>query len=484
MPKSPAETPPTPVRPGLIIAVLAFVGIAVSLMQTIMIPLIPQLPTLLDTSRANSAWVITATLLAGAIVTPISGRLGDIFGKRLMLMISLGALVIGSILCAVTVGLLPMLIGRALQGLAMGAIPLGISLLRDVLPRERMGSAVATMSATMGVGGAVGLPLAALIAQHADWHMLFWASAALGIICLALVAAVLRESAPGSRASFDGWGAFGLSLGLVAFLLPITKGADWGWTSPLTLGLFAAAVLILACWGIFEWRTTAPLVNLRVSIRPSVLFTNMASIAVGFAMYGMNLAFPQLLMAPDSTGYGMGLGMVQAGLVLAPGGVVMMLLSPVSAKITAARGPKTTLLTGSAVVALGYVLALIWNQEIWHITLASMVICGGIGLAYAAMPALIMGSVPLSDTAAANGLNALMRSVGTSVSAAVMGVVLAQMTLNLGPVTVPSLAGFQMTFMISISAAALAMVLTAFIPRHGHLERVNAPAPTKVSVSA
>ena len=451
--------------PRAAVAVLAFVGIVASLMQTIVVPLIPQLPALLHTSATNTSWIITATLLAGAIVTPIAGRLGDIFGKRRMLLISLALLVVGSIICALTSSLGMMLAGRILQGLAMGVIPLGISILRDELPREKVGSAVATISATMGVGGAIGLPVSALIAQNADWHVLFWAAAGMAVLALVLVLVVLPESTLRTPARFDGVGAAGLAAGLVALLLPITKGSDWGWGSALTLGLFAAAVVILLLWGLFELRIPAPLVDLRVSARPQVLFTNFASIAVGFAMYAMSLAFPQLLMAPTATGYGLGLSMVQAGLAMAPGGLVMMALSPVSARLSARRGPKVTLIAGAIVIGAGYVLALFLTDAVWQVIAAGMIIGAGIGLAYAAMPALIMGAVPLQETGAANGLNSLMRAVGTSTSAAVMGVVLANMTMSIGPATVPTLEGFHTTFLIAILAAAVAVVLGTLIPR-------------------
>lgn len=455
--------------------VLALVGIVVSLMQTLVVPLIPQLPALLGVGSSDASWVITATLLSGAAITPIAGKLGDMYGKRLLLVLSLVMLVAGSVLCASTSSLWPMVTGRALQGMAMGAIPLGIGILRDELPREKVGAAVATMSATMGVGGAIGLPVAAGIAQFADWHTLFWAAAGLGAICLASVLFLLPESPVRSPARFDFPGAIGLSAGLVALLLAITKGADWGWGSPRTLGMFGTAVLVLLLWGFYELRATSPLVDLRVSARAPVLFTNLASVAVGFSMYAMTIAFPQLLMAPESTGYGLGLSMVQAGLALTPGGLVMMALSPVSARLSAARGPKTTLVTGAGVIGIGYLLAMLLNSEVWHLMAASMTIGAGIGLAYAAMPGLIMGAVKQSQTAAANGLNSLMRAVGTSASAAVTGVVLASMTTTVGKTRVPSLEGFLTTFGLAIAAALIGIVLALLIPRAGRLERVPAP---------
>ncbi|ASF13482.1 MFS transporter [Nocardia brasiliensis] len=451
------------------------VGVVVSLMQTLVIPIIPSLPTLLDTSAANASWVVTATLLAGAVATPISGRLGDMFGKRRVLFANLLLLVAGSVVCAAFSSLVPEIIGRSLQGAAVGAIPLGISIMRDELPAEKVGSAMAIMSATLGVGGALGLPLAAAIAQNADWHMLFWTAAGLGVVCAALVFVFVPESPVRTPAKFDFGGALGLSIALLALLIPITKGADWGWASAPTLILFAVSVVVFLGWGAFELRQRSPLVDLRVSARPRVLFTNLASIAVGFALYGMSLTFPQLLMAPEQTGYGFGLTMVNAGLALAPTGFVMMLLSPVSARLSAARGPKITLALGAAVIAAGYLCAVVLMNSVWEIMVASMIVAAGVGLAYAAMPALIMGAVPITETAAANGLNSLMRSVGTSTSSAVMSVVLAHMTMQLGPHVLPSRDGFHTTFLIATAAAIVAIVLTALIPM-----RRAADAATKV----
>ncbi|MGW0245245.1 MFS transporter [Nocardia goodfellowii] len=451
-------------KPAVLIATLGMVGVVVSLMQTLVIPIIPSLPTLLNTSASNASWVITATLLAGAVFTPISGRLGDMFGKRRVLFVNLLFLIAGSVVCASFSSLLPEVIGRSLQGAAVGAIPLGISIMRDELPAEKVGSAMAIMSATLGVGGAIGLPVSAAIAQNADWHMLFWTAAGMGVLCAALVFFFVPESPVRTPARFDFGGAVGLSIALLALLIAITKGADWGWASASILTLFAIALVVFLGWAYYELRQAAPLVDIRVSARPRVLFTNIASIAVGFALYGMSLTFPQLLMAPEETGYGFGLSMVNAGLVMAPTGLVMMLLSPVSARLSAARGPKVTLMLGSAVIAAGYLLAVVLMDSVWQIMLASIICAGGVGLAYAAMPALIMGAVPITETAAANGLNSLMRSIGTSTSSAVMSVVLAHMTIQLGAHVLPSREGFHTTFFIAMAAAVVAIALTACIP--------------------
>src|SRR6266545_1765073 len=266
-----------PPRTGAVVAVLAFAGIVVALMQTLVIPLIPQLPTLLHASASDATWAITATLLAGAVATPVMGRLGDMYGKRRMLLVSLAMLVAGSVVCGLSDALVPMVVGRTLQGMSAGVIALGISIMRDELPAERLGGATALMSASLGVGGALGLPAAALLAQYTNWHILFWASAALGAVATALVVRLVPESAVRSGGRFDSVGAVGLSAALVCLLLAISKGGDWGWTSGVTTGLFGASVVVLLLWGRWELRHPQPLVDLRVTARRQVLLTNLAS---------------------------------------------------------------------------------------------------------------------------------------------------------------------------------------------------------------
>ncbi|MGY4738005.1 MFS transporter [Streptomyces sp. ATMOS53] len=463
----PAETGqgPTAPRSDLVVAVLAFGGIVVSLMQTLVIPIVPELPKLLDAPASDTAWAVTATLLAAAVATPVMGRLGDMYGKRRMLLVSLVMLIAGSVTAALSDGLAPMIVGRALQGLASGVIPLGISIMRDELPAERLGSATALMSASLGIGGALGLPAAALIADHFDWHMLFWTSAALGAVALLLVPLIVPESKVRTGGRFDLVGALGMAAGLICLLLAVSKGADWGWSSATTLGLFGAAFVVLLLWGVFELRVKQPLVDLRTTARRQVLVTNLASMAFGFSMFAMSLVLPQLLQLPEATGYGLGRSLLAAGLVMAPTGLVMMATAPVSALVSKARGPKVTLMLGAVIVAAGYGLNVVLMDAVWQLVLVSCVIGAGIGFAYGAMPALIMGAVDPSETAAANSLNTLMRSIGTSTASAVAGVILAQMTTTFGGTALPSENGFKVVMAVGSGAALLALLVAAFIPR-------------------
>jgi EmrB/QacA subfamily drug resistance transporter len=452
-------------RPNAVVAVLALAGIVVSLMQTLVIPIVPELPSLLRASASDTAWAVTATLLAAAVATPVVGRLGDMIGKRRMLLVSILLLISGSVVAGLADSLVPMIIGRTLQGLAAAVVPLGISIMRDALPAERLAGSTAVMSASLGVGGALGLPAAAFIADRWDWHILFWTSAVLGAVAFVLVLLIVPESKVRTGGRFDLVGSLGLSAGLVSLLLAVSKGADWGWTSGTTLGLGAAAAVILGAWGWWELRAKQPLVDLRTTAKPQVLFTNLASVALGFSMFAMSLVLPQLLQLPTGTGYGLGRSMLTVGLVLAPQGLVMMVMSAASAKVTQAKGPKVTLLIGALIVAAGYALNIVLMSEVWHLVLVSCVIGAGVGFTYGALPALIMGAVDPSQTGAANSLNTLTRSLGTSFASALAGVILAQMTTDFGGHALPSENGFKVVMAIGAGAALLAFLVASFIPR-------------------
>ncbi|MGW7049634.1 MFS transporter [Streptomyces avermitilis] len=459
------DAPQPSARAGGVIATLAFAGTVAAIMQTLVTPLIAELPQLLHTTPSNAAWVITVTLLVSAVCVPVSGRLGDLVGKRRMLLACSVPLVVGSVVCALSSSVTPMIIGRGLQGMGMGVVPLGIALLRDVVPAEKLSSSIALVSASMGIGGGLGLPIAAAVAQYASWRVLFWGSAVLAVAIATLIWFLIPDvpaSAKGQR--FDLLGALGLGVGLVCLLLGVSKGADWGWASATTLGLFAAAVVVLLGWGVWELRIKDPLIDLRTTGRPRVLLTNVASIFVGFGMYASMLIVPQLLQFPDATGYGLGQSMLASGLWMAPGGIMMMIVSPFGGKLTDARGPKFTLICGVLVIALGYGLSLALMGSAWGLMLVGMVINSGVGLAYGSMPALIMSSVPLSETAAANGFNTLMRSLGTSIGSAVIGVVLAQMTVTMGGYSFTSEGGFRTGLMIGGGVALVAAAIAAVIP--------------------
>lgn len=467
---SPATAPPGApalTAPRGLVPVLAACGIVVSLVQTMIVPLLPELPELIGTSATNVSWLLTATLLAGAIATPVLGRMGDMYGKQRMLMISLGILASGSVLCAISSHLPALIVGRGLQGAALAVIPLGISILRDELPPARVLPSVALMSSTLGIGSAIGLPVAALIVQGSSWHAMFWACGGFAAVAVLVVGLVVPASARRSHGHFDLPGAVGLAALLVCSMLAITKGGDWGWGSPTVLGLFAGALLVGVLWTRHELGVRSPMVDLRVSARPVVLLTNVAALLIGFAFYANALTTAQLVQEPTSTGYGLGATMLVGSLCLLPGGICMALFSPLSARISARHGARTALAIACAVLTLGYLVRIFTSHSLIAIVAGATVVSVGTALAYSALPALIMSGVPVSETGAANGLNTLVRTIGQSICGAVAILVLSHLTLagSAGHRGLPSINAYLLIFGIAAMASTAALVAALLLPR-------------------
>ncbi|MGW5606588.1 MFS transporter [Streptomyces sp. NPDC003753] len=462
IPTGPATRPEARDRPA--VPALAFGGILMAVMQTVVVPLLPDLPRLTGASPGAVSWTVTATLVSGAVLTPVLGRAGDMYGKRRVLLTALALMTLGSVLCALSSDIGVLITARALQGAAAAVVPLSISILRDELPPERTGSAVALMSSTVGIGAALGLPLAALVIQYVNWHAMFWVTSGLGAVGLALVRWAVRESPVRAPGRFDVLGALGLAAGLVCLLLAVSQGGQWGWRSARILGLFTGSVLTLALWCLQQLRAERPLVDLRLAARPRVALPHLTALLVGFGFYANSLVTAQLVQAPKATGYGLGLSIVGGGLCLLPGGVIMLLFSPVSARISAARGPRITLAVGAAVLTLGYAVRIADSRHLWMIIVGASVVATGTTLAYSALPTLILRAVPAGQTASANGVNVLMRTIGQATCSACVAAVLVHHTALVGGAPVPTLHGYLLAFAMAGTVALVACATALAIP--------------------
>lgn len=460
-----------------VVAVLCLAGTTVSLQQTLVVALLPSFAELLSISADDASWLITATLLTSAVATPVVARLADMYGKRLMMIICILLMASGSLVAALSSGSFVLLIvGRALQGFSSALIPVGISIMRDELPKEKVSSAIALMSATLGIGGALGLPLGGLLFGRFGWSSVFWLSVVVGLGILAAVLVVVPESGVKTRGRFDLLGAVLLSAALTCLLLVISKGSRWGGES-VALLLTATAVL-LAVWFPYSLKVSQPLVDLRTSARRPVLFTNLASILVGFALMANILVSTQQLQLPPEAG-GYGLGALAAGLAMVPGGLAMVVFSPVSGKLINVLGGRITLIIGCAIMGVAYVGRVFGDHSLLSIVIGSAVVSVGSAIAYAAMPSLIMANVPITETASANGLNALLRALGTSTASAVIAGVLTAVTITVDGATVTSPAAFTLTYWLAGAVSLVACGIVWLVPRRSaEVHEVSEVEPT------
>jgi EmrB/QacA subfamily drug resistance transporter len=453
---------PHPMRSLLILSTAA---LAFALAQTTLIPALGELAGELDTDASGVAWTLTGYLLSAAVCTPIFGRLGDMFGKRRLLVISLGVFALGSVVSALANDLEILVAGRVLQGAGGGIFPLCFAIIRDEFPREKVSSSIGLISATFGIGGGAGLILGGLLIDHASYHWIFWLGAGMAAAAALLTELFIPESPFRTPGRIDIRGAAVLGVGLVLPLLAVAQANTWGWGSARTLVMIGAGLAILAGWVVLQKHTKQPLADVEMLARPPVLMTNIATLLVGFGMFGSFILIPQLAEAPRSTGYGFGLDATGAGLLMLPGALMMLGAGPFAGVLVRRYGGKLPLGLGAAISA-GSLLAMALD----HSTEAAMVAWNitnsiGIGLAFAAMPNLIFDAVPQSETGEATGFNTLVRSVGASLGSQITAAILTASVVTGGLLQLPTDDGYTAAFLVSAGIAIVAAIVAIFIPR-------------------
>ena len=456
-------TRPSQNRIGLIFLLLAAGAASSSMLQSLLSPVLSTLQTEFATTQNAISWVLIAFLLAGAVCTPILGRIGDMIGKVRTLLIALGAMILGNVISGFAPNIEVMVLGRAVQGIGMAAFPLSFGIIRDEFPRDRMASAVGAMSSVIAVGGGLGAILAGPIVSILGWQWLFW----LPTVALVLVAVLVRNYIPESPIRSGGrinWIAATLLGGwLIALLLPLSQGTQWGWTSPLVIGLLVVAMVLAVAWTVVETRSDNPLIDMKVMRLPAVWTTNLVALLFGAAMFSVWAFVPQLIQVPASTGYGFGASVTQAGWIILPMLVTMALAGTVVGRLERRFNFKSQLSAGAALVGLACAGFAFLHGQIWQLTLFSALFGLGLGLAYSTMTNIIVQSVPATQTGTATGMNANIRTIGGALGTTIMTAIV---TAHRQPDGLPLEEGFVTGFATFAVVALLAFLVTRLLPSH------------------
>jgi EmrB/QacA subfamily drug resistance transporter len=446
---------------GLLVLYLALGGLAYSVLQSLVSPALSTIGHDLKATTADVSWIVTAYLLSASVLTPILGRLGDIAGKRRVLIGVLAALAAGTLVAALAPSLAVLIAGRVLQGAAGAILPLSIGMIRDELPRERVAPIIGLISAIFGIGAGIGIVAAGPIVEHLSWHWLFWLPLVLVVIALLGAIFGMKESPVRSPGRLDMLGATILSVSLVALLLAISKGQAWGWGEAGTIGLIALGVVGLVGFVLVELRVKEPLIDMKLMKIRGVWATDLVALILGFAMFGTFLLVPTLLLMPEATGYGFGKTVSQAGLFLLPTVVMMVVFGPLAGILNRKFGPKLPLFLGAVFVVAAFALPALAHDRIWHLLASGILTGAGIGFAFAAMSNAIIESVPAAQTGEATSVNTIARTIGSCIGTAVVAAVI---TSNTTPQGIPTDAAFTNGFWVCAGVAVMAVVAAIALP--------------------
>ncbi|MFF3620728.1 MFS transporter [Streptomyces sp. NPDC002467] len=461
---------PSPAAPAtghrnetVIVFALSLAAMVVSMMQTLPVPILGLIRADLGASTAGVSWVTTATLLSAAVFTPLLGRFGDQHGKKPTLVAVLAVMVAGSVIAALASSLPLLILGRVLQGAATAIFPLALSVLREEVRPQKLPGAMALVSGTLAFGSGLALVATGLLTSGsgADYRNAFWMATGFAVIALLAVLFLVPATRHKTGGRTDFLGALTLGITLLLLLLPISQGHEWGWTSGRTLGSFAGAAVMAAVWVLTELKVREPLVDMRMFVHRPVLMANLAGILVGFGMFANFLGVSYLVQMPEAlTGYGFGASILRASVqFLLPGAIVSLLASPLGGQLVRHRGPRVALGLAAALGAAGFAWLALDHAHTASVIGAGLVVGAAVSFGYAAMPAVIMASVPHHQSGIANGINSISRSTGSAIGSAIVTTILASKTIEHLPAGVPPLpaeSGFTLTF--GIGAVAFALV--------------------------
>ncbi|MDG6904346.1 MAG: MFS transporter [Nitrososphaerota archaeon] len=404
----------------LTIVTMAFMGMLVTYVETMITPALPTLVTFFSTNYDTLAWVITGYILAGTVSAAIFGRLADMYGKKRIFVILATIYSVAITLGGFARSLDVFVAIRAVQGLGMGMFPVAFALLNDQVPKRNLALAQGILSSTFIGGTAVGLVGGAWITQNFGWEWSYHSAIPLAYFLAILAATSLKDTPLRVREKLDFFGVTFLSIGLVSLILGISEGQYWGWYSMRILGTFAVSALSLSLFVYMESKASHPFISMKLLRIKNVFLSNFAGLFVMSAMFFMFFTVPPMLEDPAPAGFSE--SVLTAGLSMLPAALTSMAFAPISALITRNRGPKTSILIGNLVVFIAYV-GFYFNRASIDAILEDATMVGvGMSFVFVGIINILLLSTPESEAGASTGMNVVFRNIGSAIAPAVGGV--------------------------------------------------------------
>jgi EmrB/QacA subfamily drug resistance transporter len=476
--RSPAAGSDQRSSPAVVLAVLSLAAIAYSVLSSAVIPALSTIRVELHASETGVTWLLTGFLLSASVGTAIIGKLGDMYGKKRLLVWTLLILTAGTLLAALSTSLTVLIVARIIQGVAGGIFPLSYSIARDEFPPDRVAGSIGLMSAILGVGGGFGLVLGGLIAEHLSWHWLFWIPLVAMVLAAFCTWRFIPESKVRSPGTINWLAASLLTVGMSCLLIGIAQTTAWGWAGPATLALLGVGALTCAAWITVELRSSNPLIDMAMMRVRGVWTVNLAAFLVGAGLYAWFLLLPQFAQLPTSTGFGYGASVVVAGLYLLPCAVGMGVLGSVAGRVERRFSSRSALIAGAVVSAVACGWLAFASQHPYDLLISSTLLGIGIGLAFAALGNLIVQAVPANQTGAASGMNTVLRTLGGAVGGQIAATFVVGSTVH----GLPALSGFTKTFamgaLVLIGCAIAGLLIP---PRTSVLTPIAPVVPTETA---
>jgi len=418
---------------GIILVLLSFTAMMVMFIEIMLVPALPIIAQDFNDTSGWISWVLSVYLLVGAVATPLLGRLGDIYGKKKVLVIAMAVYILALAGCSISWSL-PSLIGfRAVQGIGMGMFPLAFGIVRDTFSKDNVPVAIGVISAMFSVGVSIGLLGGGYIVSVLSWRDCFYIVTPLFVVLAFLVSRLIKDGHVKTSGSLDVPGAAMLGGSVFAFLLALNRGSDWGWESAAIIGLFAASVILLAVFILWERRTPDPVIRLKLFANRGIMGANITSVFAGVSMFLMFQTLPFFLMSPTAVG---GLALADAfivGVYMFPSAGGQLVFAPLAGILGRKIGPDKVLAAGMAILFASYMLLIQFHRTELGIMLSMLVAGIGLGFVMVSLINLVALSSSQKEFGVASGMNTLFRVIGGSIGPVLGSVILAGFMVSWNP---------------------------------------------------
>lgn len=421
----------------------------------------PALPIIQDEFGVSSiwtSWVLMIVLLVGAIITPIIGKCGDLYGKKRMMILCMSVYLVGVFASGWATDIWSLIFFRALQGTGLGMFPLGYALIREQFPEEKVPVAIGTIAAMFGAGTFVGMFVGSWIIEHVGWRMTFHVITPVIVLLLLAIVLVIIPSPPAQTSRIDRKGLVTMTLGLLTLVLALTMGAQVGWASPEVL---LCGILTVA-FGVMFVRTERlvddPMVDLEMIKNPPVLIAMAIGFFVSMISFIIIQTLPYLIESPT----GLGLSRLTVGLVMMPGAIADMICGPLTGVLIRKRGVRTAMLLGTSVVAVGAVCYLFLPLSVASLVVAGLFYNAGMSVALTSNTIIVVNAVRPEETGVGTAVYHTVQNLGGMIGPIIAGIFLTLHTVAVPgwSVEVPTHDAFLGIFVTVLCLAGLVLALS------------------------
>ncbi|MFL6495720.1 MAG: MFS transporter [Nitrososphaera sp.] len=437
------------------LAILSSIATLVMYTETMLVPSLPNIISEFGLSYSLSPWILTTYLIVGAVMTPVTSSLAEIYGKKKILLAVMGVYAIGVIIGGSTTDLYSFIIARGMQGVGMSMFPIAFSVIREQFPKSRLAIGQGVITSMFASGSILGLLIGATISEEFGWRTTFLSILPIAILLpvvvwrfakIGVVHSDWKTSTPQQgtisevKKTLDVYGAATLAVTIILFLLSLTFIETTTNDNSNMQSMLQLLILSIGCMTAFvafllvERRAAHPLIDLKLLRNKILLFANIMMIILGFSMFMVFQTIPILAESPPPAGFGDTI--TGAAAIQLPFSIILLIFGPTSGYIVSKLGSIRPAIMGYAINAFGFYMLAVFHSQPWMVSVALGLISTGLSLGSVGLMNIVLLATPYKNMVTSIGMTSLLRIVGSSVGPAVAGVL-----MQVRQITIPGHAG-------------------------------------------